>query len=1025
MSLPLVSCCCLTYGRIDRLQEALACFLAQDYAGPKELVILNSLPDQTLSFSHPEVRIVNLPKRPPNLGATRNLAVSECRGEIILPYDDDDIYLPQFIRAHEFRPEDQWVQVVPAWQSHGGKLKGVARGGYPIQVGFRKSAWEQIGGYPQKNSGEDQDFRDALNKLPGRRIEGSSWQAVFGYGWGNGVWHISGAGEDRAGQMTGWEKSELHVKRGISEGRIPRGQITLHPVSMDWQAQADRLNTAAASDLLVVLNVVDRDFEQAQDLLRWQNELGTSRKFPLLLASNRTANLDTLEAIAAQSFSVVGKFLYEENEPPVIPGNYSSIVRRQNAGFRLVAREAAKHGLPWLWMESDAVPLKKDWLTTLLQAYKSAGKPFFGPYVAPGHINGLAIYPPNPEWHAPKIGEAIFKAWDIIAGPQIVPRAHRANELMPHHWGDTANGCSVRSRPELDGLAPGKAVMFHRCKDGSAIRVLRSSGGARTGAANLDPALKPALPIRPQTPRLRNLPVDSRVRKDDPTLPMNKSRHAFVQLGRYGDIINILPLLKKRFDDTRQPADLVVAEQFASLLEGTSYVKVHAFPGRFEELVAAEHWARQRFQTITTTQIYGRGFKYTPVTESFCKDSWHRAGALDRWGTLPLVFDNRNAEREEKLWNTFDDGRPMLLVALGGHSSPFPDAAALMEKISARFGSSHKIVDLRSVQAERLYDLLGLFDRAAVLLTIDSAPLHLAAASTIPAIELLMDRTGPWYASIPKGNSILAIPYGQALLRWPEIERALASGETPDATHSSAPNSSPPIASNPTLKSARAMKFVLTHSEFTPRDPETLRRYNFASATRQTIASKFGNWRMAPFTEVRMARKFSDGNGTQLPYIKDLLNHAAGYANSQDWLVLVNADICFTDKVQEILLEQVRQNRPVALRRRDVGKLSAPLTEEQIRSAAEYGGRDLFAFSKEWWQAMRGKFPDMLLGREAWDVLLGTLVQMNGGDTRTGGIYHERHQGVWNNPRFRETLPSQRHNRKLAENFKLKVGWIP
>ena len=38
---PAVSCICPTYGRPELLEEAIYCFLLQDYPGPKELIVLN------------------------------------------------------------------------------------------------------------------------------------------------------------------------------------------------------------------------------------------------------------------------------------------------------------------------------------------------------------------------------------------------------------------------------------------------------------------------------------------------------------------------------------------------------------------------------------------------------------------------------------------------------------------------------------------------------------------------------------------------------------------------------------------------------------------------------------------------------------------------------------------------------------------------------------------------------------------------------------------------------------------------
>jgi hypothetical protein len=56
---PAVSCFCLTYGRPQVLEEAIHSFLQQDYAGPKEMIVLNDYADQILAFDHPEVQVIN------------------------------------------------------------------------------------------------------------------------------------------------------------------------------------------------------------------------------------------------------------------------------------------------------------------------------------------------------------------------------------------------------------------------------------------------------------------------------------------------------------------------------------------------------------------------------------------------------------------------------------------------------------------------------------------------------------------------------------------------------------------------------------------------------------------------------------------------------------------------------------------------------------------------------------------------------------------------------------------------------
>jgi chondroitin 4-sulfotransferase 11 len=94
-SLP-VSCVCLYNGYPERLEEAIYSFLQQDHRGPKELIIVNDNPAQTLVFDHPEVRIINLPQAV-YYRRKWNMAVAACRHALIFAWSPDDISLPHRI----------------------------------------------------------------------------------------------------------------------------------------------------------------------------------------------------------------------------------------------------------------------------------------------------------------------------------------------------------------------------------------------------------------------------------------------------------------------------------------------------------------------------------------------------------------------------------------------------------------------------------------------------------------------------------------------------------------------------------------------------------------------------------------------------------------------------------------------------------------------------------------------------------------------------------------------------------------
>lgn len=111
--LPKVSCLTATYGRVSVLQEALACFLLQDYEN-KELIILNNH-EVPLVFDHPRVRIINEPGHP-TLGHCRNRLIQLAEGELVRTWDDDDLYLPWAIsqgvanikNAPAWKPRESW-----------------------------------------------------------------------------------------------------------------------------------------------------------------------------------------------------------------------------------------------------------------------------------------------------------------------------------------------------------------------------------------------------------------------------------------------------------------------------------------------------------------------------------------------------------------------------------------------------------------------------------------------------------------------------------------------------------------------------------------------------------------------------------------------------------------------------------------------------------------------------------------------------------------------------------------------------
>ncbi len=147
-------------------------------------------------------------------------------------------------------------------------------------------------------------------------------------------------------------------------------------------------------------------------------------------------------------------------------------------------------------------------------------------------------------------------------------------------------------------------------------------------------------------------------------------RPCFIQLGRLGDVLNILPLLhhvwerrvKAEYESEklntwtevtsesiqRKKPVLVVHKEFASVAEGLDYCDVEVVTeGSWTELDQATEMAREKFAEVHVCQIHGT-HQEARKTPSFAIDAWVRAGYGGEFGKHPLVL-HRNPEREARL----------------------------------------------------------------------------------------------------------------------------------------------------------------------------------------------------------------------------------------------------------------------------------------------------------------------------------------------------------------------------------------
>jgi glycosyltransferase involved in cell wall biosynthesis/GR25 family glycosyltransferase involved in LPS biosynthesis len=228
---PPVSCICPTYGRVELLEEAIQSFLQQDYPGQKELIILNDYAEQTLDFDHPEVRIINVPKRFNSVGEKYKAAAGLCTHDLIVVWHDDDIYLPHrlsFSVAH-FNPKRGFFKANSAWFWNDGRLSGPDRNTFHGGSCFSRELFTEAQGYPHVGNTYDIGFEVLCEDL---RVGATKGQQItpedvyYIYRWaGTGSYHLSLTGQNGHGR----DAVAAHVREQAERGQIERGQIRLAP----------------------------------------------------------------------------------------------------------------------------------------------------------------------------------------------------------------------------------------------------------------------------------------------------------------------------------------------------------------------------------------------------------------------------------------------------------------------------------------------------------------------------------------------------------------------------------------------------------------------------------------------------------------------------------------------------------------------------------------------------------------------------------------------------------------------------
>jgi hypothetical protein len=244
-------------------------------------------------------------------------------------------------------------------------------------------------------------------------------------------------------------------------------------------------------------------------------------------------------------------------------------------------------------------------------------------------------------------------------------------------------------------------------------------------------------------------------------------------LGRYGDVLNILPWLHHLNAHGKRPV-LMVAEQFADIAPHIKeYADVEVWHGDYKHCLAAEQHARKNYAEVQNASVYGDGLVYHRKAQDFCREAWLRAGgrmALDLFnisngGVIRLSgFDeayHKQLLTEHGLGNK--QGK-LVLYSLNGHSSPLPQEDQWRTAIHNRFARYGRVIDVGQLRLRSICDLTAFYRIADLLITSDSAPLHMAGAvPSLPYVALRNDGWGSeWYCGHTRGKCLRKVGYTQA-----------------------------------------------------------------------------------------------------------------------------------------------------------------------------------------------------------------------------------------------------------------------
>lgn len=499
--------------------------------------------------------------------------------------------------------------------------------------------------------------------------------------------------------------------------------------------------------------------------------------------------------------------------------------------------------------------------------------------------------------------------------------------------------------------------------------------------------------------------------RESPARPATEDkRKAYVILGRHGDIVNVLPVFREEAIATERPVNVVVSRECSSVFHGVTYVNPYPVDIGVHRLSEGESIARKQFEIVQSVQVWGDGRPRIQSMRHYNQDAWVLAGkwADFKRADLRPVFNVRSPAREAALSKMFIQGeKPVILIASdGGFSSPFQGHERVQRAICDSFGSQYEILNLCRIKTQEVYDLIGLMDRASVLVTADSVHLHLAAASNIPVVAMTSYK-GTWAESEPRCRTVWCGNYQTALRSVGQIIDAIR-----------------PCVDRPAVG---------------PRIIQVTDDFAFSQIGAVRHQKAFVSWIRDKdllshhLHEPYPRSSLSIGSKRRLPYLKDVLLCGLDHARPQDIVVWTNSDTILVPGLVQLIQKTIDVTPITTARRID------------FATARKHPGRDLVAFRAKWLKDHWLDIPDFICGTADLDNWMAFAARREIGrpttarqlfddwypaDLPPGSIKHMAHgTPEWDRADNRYAEPGNRYNvgilRAWCQQFMPSVHFRP